>query len=165
MDEAQIKKNAEFLIENLPKVEILGEAKIRCKYRKMVEFAKCFGYTDKKYIGSEEEIIACPGFANSYAVKAFYTLVPGVKLEQDGVKRDLALVPTKLLHASQKYNWENCVPIKPGDILIAKARFGKIWVHEESMRLFAEMFLTVKNQNDELVCQITAGAAISAGGY
>jgi len=166
MDKEQIKKNAEFLMKELPDMEIPGVAKIRCKYKKMVDFAKCFGITDKKYIGSEEEgIIACPAFANSYAVKAFYTLVPGVKLEQDGVKRDLALVPTKLLHASQKYNWENCVPIKPGDVLIAKARFGKVWVHEESMRLFAQMFLTVKNQNDELVCQITAGAAIAEGGY
>lgn len=166
MDKEQIKKNVEFLMKELPGMEIPGVAKVRCKYKKMVDFAKCIGITDKKYIGSEEEsIIACPAFANSYTVKAFYTLIPGVKLVQDGVKRDLALIPTKLLHTSNKYNWENCVPIKPGDVLIAKGRFGKVWVHEESMRLFVEMLLTVKNQNDELVCQITSGAAIAAGGY
>jgi len=51
------------------------------------------------------------------------------------------------------------------DLFEELGKFGKIWVHEESMRLFAEMCLTVKNQNDELVCQITAGAAIAAGGY
>lgn len=166
MDKEQIKKNVEFLMKELPGMEIPGVAKVRCKYKKMVDFAKCIGITDKKYIGSEEEsIIACPAFANSYTVKAFYTLIPGVKLVQDGLKRDLALVPTKLLHTSNKYNWENCVPIKPGDALIAKGTFGKVWVHEESMRLFVEMLLTVKNQNDELVCQITSGAAIAAGGY
>ena len=164
MDESQIKKNSAFLIENLPKVEIPGEAKIRCKYRKMVEFAKCFGYTNKKYIGSEEEIIACPGFANSYTVKAFYTLIPAVKLEQDGKIRDMLLNPAKLLHASNQYNWENCVPIKPGDVLIAKAKYDKAWVNEK-MVLFTQMHLIVKNQNDELVCNITSIGAIRPGGY
>ncbi len=166
MDKEQIKKNAEFLMKELPSMEIPNVARIRCKYKKMVEFAKCIGITDKKYIGSEEEgIIACPAFANSYTVKAFYTLFPSVKLVQDGVERDLALVPTKLLHTSNKYNWENCVAIKPGDVLFAKAKFGKVWLHEESMRLFCELYVNVKNQNDELVCKISAGAAIAAGGY
>ena len=76
-----MKKNAEFLIKTLPTVEIPGSAKVKCRYKKMVDFAKCFGYTEEKYIGPEEKgIIACPGFANSVSVKAFYTLIPSVKI-------------------------------------------------------------------------------------
>ena len=165
MDEATMKKNAEFLIKTLPTVEIPGSAKVKCRYKKMVDFAKCFGYTDEKYIGSEEKgIIACPGFANAISVKAFYTLIPGVKIEQDGQMRDLLLNPNKLLHASQAYNWENCVPIKNGDSLIAKAAYEKAWVNE-SMVLFTQMALTVKNQNDELVFSVKTLGAIRPGGY
>ena len=166
MDSEQIKKNADFLMKNLSGIDVQGEAKFRCKYRKMVQFAKIYGYTDKKYIGDvEDEIIACPAFANAFTVKSFYILVPAAKIEQDGKMRPIALVPTKILHAGNTYHWENCVPIKAGDTITSKAKIGKVWVIEKSMMLFAELYLTAKNQNNELVCNVTSKVAISAGGY
>lgn len=164
MNKEEMKKNAEFLINILPKTEIPGSAKVSCRYKKMVAFAECFGYTDKKYIGAEDEIVACPGFANAFTVKAFYTLIPGIKLVQDGVQRDLLLDPTKLLHASNQYNWENCVPIRPGDRLVATAKYEKAWL-SETMVVYTDMSLNVVNQKGELVCNVKAVGAIRPGGY
>ena len=78
--------------------------------------------------------------------------------------RDLLLNPNKLLHASQTYHWENTVPIKNGDSLMAKASYEKAWVNER-MVLFTKLALTVKNQNDEMVFRVTTLAAIRPGGY
>ena len=168
MDEKEnkIKKNAEFLIKTLKDMEIPGSAKFKCRYKKMVDFAKIYGIRDLKYIGPEEEgIIACHAFANSFAVKAFYTLIPGLKITQNGEERPLVLKPNKLLHAGNKYNWEGCVDIKNGDALTATGKISNVWLVEQNMILFAELLLTVKNQNDELVCKVTSSAAIRPGGY
>ncbi|HEC37161.1 MAG TPA: hypothetical protein ENI29_02930, partial [bacterium] len=56
----EMKKNADFLIKNLPGKDVPGSAKINVRYKNLVNFAKCFGITDPKYVGSEEEgIVAC----------------------------------------------------------------------------------------------------------
>jgi len=84
---------------------------------------------------------------------------------QNGVDRPFLLDPGKLLHAGQKYDWEGCVDIKPNDKLIFTAKWGKVWVVEKNMVLFGEIFVTVKNQEGELVCKPTITAAIKPGGY
>jgi len=166
MDQEQIKKNAEFLVNNLSGKEIPGSARFKVRYKKMVDFAGIYGITDPKYVGPEEKgVIACHAFANSFAVNAFYILVPSLKVKQNGEERPLVLNPNKLLHAGNKYNWEDCVDIKNGDVLIATGKISKIWVVEKNLILFAELLLTVKNQNDELVCKVTSTAAIRPGGY
>jgi len=166
MDEEQIKKSAEFLVNNLSGKDIPGTARFKVRYKKMVNFAKIYGITDLKYVGPEEEgVIACHAFANSFAVNAFYILVPGLKVSQNGEERPLVLNPNKLLHAGNKYNWEDCVDIKNGDVLVATGKISKVWLVEKNMILFAELLLTVKNQNDELVCKVTSTAAIRPGGY
>ena len=77
MDEAEMRKNAEFLINTLPGMEIPGEARINVRARVMRSFAECYGITDPKYIGeNDEEIIACKAFANAFTVKSFYILIP-----------------------------------------------------------------------------------------
>ncbi|MFX0000055.1 MAG: MaoC family dehydratase N-terminal domain-containing protein [Candidatus Hodarchaeota archaeon] len=164
--ENEMKKSAEFLIKTLTDTDIPGNAKFKCRYNKMVNFAKIYGITDPKYIGPEEEgIIACHGFANSFAVNAFYILVPSLKVTQNGEERSLVKNPNKFLHAGNKYNWERCVDIKNGDLLTATAKISKVWLIEDSMILFAELLLNVKNQNDELVCNVTSSVAIRPGGY
>ncbi|MBD3338002.1 MAG: hypothetical protein GF353_02760 [Candidatus Lokiarchaeota archaeon] len=166
MDEAEMRKNAEFLMEKLPGKEIPGEAKIKCRYKKMKGLAECFGITNPKYVGEEEEIVACHAFANSFTVKSFYILIPGTKLElPDGTTRDFLLNPGKLLHAGNRYNWEGCVPIRPGDKLVGKGKWADVWLVEKNMTLFADLELTVKNQNDELVCRVFTRAAVRPGGY
>lgn len=166
MDEAEMRKNAQFLIENLTGAEIPGEHTLTVRYKTLVNFAKIFGVTDPKYVGSEEEgIIACHAFANHYLIKSLYTLLLGMKLVQDGKERDFILNLGKLLHASQKYNWEGCVDIKPGDKLTAKGSWGKVWLVESNMILFAELIVDVRNQNGELVCKATVSAAVRPGGY
>jgi len=166
MNEEQIKKSAEFLVNNLSGKDIPGTARFKVRYKKMVTFAKIYGITDLKYVGPEEEgVIACHAFANSFAVNAFYILVPGLKVSQNGEERPLVLNPNKLLHAGNKYNWEDCVDIKNGDVLVATGKISKVWLVEKNMILFAELLLTVKNQNDELVCKVTSTAAIRPGGY
>jgi len=162
----EMKKNAEFLISELTGKEIPGTAKFKCRYKKMVNFAKIYGITDPKYIGPEEEgIIACHAFANSFAVNAFYILFPALKVVQNGEERPVILNPNKILHAGNKYNWENCVDIKNADTLTTTGKNSRVWLVEKSMILFTEMILTVKNQNDELVCTITSSGAIRPGGY
>lgn len=162
----ELKKNAEFLIENLTGKELSGRAKINVRYKNLINFAKCFGITDPKYVGSEEGgIVACHAYANAYTIKGLYTLAPGVKLIQDGKERMLIKNPRMILHAGNKYNWEGCVDIRPGDKLTATAKFGKLWLVESNMMLFVEMITTIKNQNDETVCNVVVTAGIRKGGY
>jgi len=162
----EMKKNAEFLIENLSGKDLPGKVKINVRYKNLINFAKCFGITDPKYVGSEEEgIIACHAYANAYTIKSLYTLAPGVKLVQDGEERMLMKNPRLLLHAGNKYNWEGCVDVKPGDKLTATAKWGKMWLVEANMMLFAELIATIKNQNDETVCNVVVTAGIRKGGY
>ncbi|MFX1446083.1 MAG: MaoC family dehydratase N-terminal domain-containing protein [Promethearchaeota archaeon] len=165
MDEAEMKKNAQFLIENLSGKEIPGSHSLTVRYKSLVNFAKVFGITDPKYVGSEDEVIACHAFANHYTIKSLYTLLLGMKLEQDGKERDFVLNLGKLLHASQKYNWDGCVDIRPGDRLTATGKWGKVWLVEENMILFAQLIVEVRNQNNELVCKPVVTAAIRSGGY
>lgn len=166
MDENEIKKNAEFLIKTLKDMEIPGSARFKCRYKKMVNFAKIYGITDPKYIGPEEEgIIACHAFANAFTINAFYILVPNLKVTQNGEERLMVLNPNKLLHAGNKYNWEDCVDVKNGDVLTATGKISNVWLVENSMILFVQLLLTVKNQNDELVCKVTSNAALRPGGY
>jgi len=162
----EMKKNAEFLTENLPGKDLPGIAKISVRYRNLVNFANCFGITDPKYVGPEEEgVIACHAYANAYTIKSLYTLAPGAKFVQNGEERMLVKNPRMILHAGNKYNWEGCVDVKPGDKLTATAKFGKVWLVEANMMIFAELITTIKNQNDETVCNVVVTAGIRKGGY
>ncbi|MBD3255451.1 MAG: hypothetical protein GF383_10180 [Candidatus Lokiarchaeota archaeon] len=164
MDPEEIKKNAEFLINRVSGMEIPGSVRFRCKYKHMVRFAKCFGIEDPKYVGPEEsEIIACPAFANAFSAKLYVNMAT-ISFEQDGKKRGFLLDYKKLLHAANEYDWEGCVKIKPGDVLTINGEIGNLWVNEK-MRLFGEIFQTVKNQNGELVCKVKSIATIAPGGY
>lgn len=166
MDEEQIIKNAEFIINYLTGKEIPGKVKFSIRYKTLVGFAKIYGITDPKYVGSEEEgVIACHAFANSFTIKALYKLLLGMKLEQDGKERPFLINPGKLLHAGQKYNWEGCVDAKSGDKLEIKAKWGKLWVVEKNMILFANLHVEVRNQNGEIVVRPTVTAAVRPGGY
>jgi len=166
MDETEIKKNAEFLIKNLVGKEIPGTARVSIRYKTLVNFAEIYGITDSKYVGPEENgIVACHAFANHFTIKALYKLLIGMKLDQDGVERPFMLNVNKLLHGGQKYDWEGCVDVKPGDKLSITAKFGKVWVIENTMVLFTEIDVLVKNQDDELVCKPLITAAVRPGGY
>jgi hypothetical protein len=166
MDPEEVKKNAEFLIEALPGKKVPGKARIRCRYKNLVKFAKVYNIQNPKYVGPEGSgIVACHAFANSFTVKALYKLLLGMKLEQDGEKRNLVKDPGKILHGGQKYNWEGCVDIRAGDKLTITAEWGKVWLIEKNMILFTELLITVKNQNGELVCKPTTTVAIRKGGY
>jgi hypothetical protein len=166
MDESEIKKNAEFLINNLTGMEVPGKARISIRYKNLVDFAKVYGITNPKYVGPEEDgIVACHAFANHFTIKALYKLLLGMKLIQDGKERSFILNPGKLLHAGQVYNWEGCVDLKPGDKLTINAKWGKVWLIEKNMILFAELHVDVKNQDDEFVCKPIVRAAVRPGGY
>lgn len=161
MDQAEIEKNAKFLVENLPGTDIKGKVRFRVKYNDLVNFAKCFGITDPKYVGSEDEIVAFPAFANAFTVKALYTLIPSIKLEQDGNMRMLFINPAKALHASQEY--EFIKDIRPGDKLITSAIVGKVW--EKDLRLFVEIFMETVNQDGVVVVKGINIFTMAAGGY
>jgi hypothetical protein len=164
MNPEEIKRNAKFLIDFLPGMEIPGSVKFRCNYKHMVKLAKCFGITDPIYIGQEENgIVACPAFANAFSAKLYINMAR-IIFEQDGKKRGLVLDFKKLLHAGNEYDWEACVKIKPGDMLLIKGNIGKVWVNED-MRLFGEIFQTVRNQEGDLVCKVKSVATIAPGGY
>jgi hypothetical protein len=166
MDEEEMIENAELLKSALPGKKVPGKVRIRCRYKNLVDFAKVFGFEDPKYVGPEEDgIVACKAFANHFTIKALYKLLLGMKIEQDGKKRPFILNPGKLLHAGNKYNWDNCVDIKDGDSLTITAEWGNVWLVEKNMILFAELLVTAKNQNDELVCRPTVTAAVRPGGY
>ena len=166
MEPEEMKKNAEFLIKELTGKDIPGEAKMNCRYKTLIKFAKIYGITDPKYVGPEEDgIIACHGFANAFTVKSFYSLLIGFKLVQNGKERTLLLNPGKLLHAGNQYNWEGCVDIKNGDKLIVTAKWGKAWFVEKNNMFFAELLATVRNQNGEVVCNIKSNLGIRPGGY
>jgi hypothetical protein len=166
MDEAEIKENADFLIKNLVGKEIPGTARVSIRYKTLVNFAEIYGITDSKYVGPEENgIVACHAFANHFTIKALYKLLLGMKLDQDGVERPFMLNVNKLLHGGQKYDWDGCVDVKPGDKLSITAKFGKVWVIENTMVLFSEIEVLVKNQDDELVCKPLITAAVRPGGY
>lgn len=166
MDKAEIKKNADFLIKNLVGKEIPGTARVSIRYKTLVNFAEIYGITDSKYIGPEENgIVACHAFANHFTIKALYKLLLGMKIDQDGVERPFMLNVNKLLHGGQKYDWDGCVDVKPGDKLSITAKFGKVWVIENTMVLFSEIEVLVKNQDDELVCKPLITAAVRPGGY
>ena len=147
-------------------MDVPGKAKVSIRYKNLVDFAKVYGITNPKYVGSEEDgVIACHAFANHFTIKALYKLLLGMKLVQDGKERTFVLNPGKLLHAGQVYNWEGCVDVKPGDKLTIKAKWGKVWLIEKNMILFAELHTEVKNQNDEFVCKPIVRAAVRPGGY
>jgi hypothetical protein len=166
MKDEEIKKNAEFLINNLSGKEIPGSVKVPIRYKNLVDFARVYGITDPRYVGTEEEgVIACHAFANHFTIKALYKLLIGMKLVQDGKERPFIINPGKLLHAGQKYNWEGCVDAKPGDKLEITAKWGKVWVIEKNMILFADLYVEVRNQDGEVVVRPTVTAAIRPGGY
>jgi len=165
MDKEEIKENAQFLIDNYSNREISGKATVNIRYKDLVGFAKVYGITDPKYVGPEESgIIACHAFANHFTVKGLYKLVLGLKIEKDGEARPFLRDPGKLLHAGQIYDWEGCVDVKPGDKLTVTGGWGKIWLVEANLILFAEFKVSVKNQNGELVCKPTIIAAVRPGG-
>lgn len=161
MEQAQIKKNAKFLVENLPGTEIKGSVRYRVRYNDLVNFAKCYGITDPKYVGSEDEIVAFPAFANAFTVKTLYNLIPAIKLEQDGVMRMVFITAGKVLHASQEYEFIS--DIRPGDKLVSTASIGKVW--ETNLRLFVEVFVDTKNQDGDVVMKGTLIFTIAPGGY
>ncbi|MFO7796946.1 MAG: MaoC family dehydratase N-terminal domain-containing protein [Promethearchaeia archaeon] len=164
MDKETIKRNAEFLQKKLPGMKIPGKVKFHCRYKHMVEFAKCFDLTDPKYIGPDEDkIIACPAFANAFSAKLYVNMAT-IQFEQNGKTRGFLLDFKKLLHAANEYDWEDCVKIRAGDKLTMEGEIGDIWVNEK-MRLFGEIFQRVKNQNGELVCKVKTIATIAPGGY
>jgi len=166
MEPEEIKKNAEFLIKNISGKELPGKVNISIRYKKLVDFAEVYGITDPKYVGSEEDgIIACHAFANHFTIKALYKLLLGMKLIQDGKERPFVLNPNKLLHAGQLYNWEGCVEVHPGDKLSVQAKWGKVWLIEDNMILFAELHVEVKNQDGKMVCKPVVTAAVRPGGY
>ena len=113
-----MKKSAEFLVKNLTGMEIEGTNSISVRYKTLVNFAKIFGITDPKYVGSEEDgVIACHAFANHYVIKSLYKMLAGSKFEKDGQEVNPIKNFGKVLHAGQIYNFEGCVDIKPGDKL------------------------------------------------
>ncbi|TFF97469.1 MAG: hypothetical protein EU541_08200 [Promethearchaeota archaeon] len=166
MDQDEMKENAQFLIDELPGKPLPGSVRIRCRYKNLVDFAKVYGFTDPKYVGPEENgIVACKAFANHFTVKAIYKLVLGMKLEKDGEKKAFVRDPGKLLHAGNKYNWEDCVDIQDGDKLTITGKWGNVWLVEKNMILFAELLVEARNQEGELVCKPTVRAAVRPGGY
>ncbi|MFX1495654.1 MAG: MaoC family dehydratase N-terminal domain-containing protein [Promethearchaeota archaeon] len=166
MDDEHIKKNAEFLIDNLAGKEVPGTVKFNVRYKTLVDFAKIYGINDPKYVGSEEVgVIACHAFANSFTVKALYKLLLGMKLEQNGKERPFITNPGKLLHMGQKYDWEGCVELKQGDKLNITAKWGKVWLIEKNMMLLAEFHVEVRNQNGEMVVRPVVTAGVRPGGY
>ena len=92
-------------------------------------------------------------------------MLAGAKFEKDGQTINPIKNFGKVLHAGQIYNFEGCVDIKPGDKLTISAKFGKVWLVDETMILYTELIMPVKNQNNELVCKATINAAIRPGGY
>ncbi len=161
-----MKKSGEFLVKNLTGLEVEGTNSISVRYKTLVNFAKIFGITDPKYVGSEEDgIIACHAFANHYVIKSMYKMLAGSKFEKDGQEVNPIKNFGKVLHAGQIYNFDGCVDIKPGDKLKISAKFGKVELIEETMVLYTEIIMPVKNQNNELVCKATINAAIRPGGY
>ena len=166
MDIEEMKKNAEFLINNMKGMEIPGSITVNIRYRNMVNFAKVYGITEPKYIGSEEEgVVACHAFANYFTIKAIYKLLLGFKLNQDGKERGIMLDPGKLLHAGNRYNWEGCVDVKPRDKLTVTGKCTDVKLVEKNMMLFADFLVHVKNQNNEPVCNITISAGFRKIGY
>ena len=166
MDIEEMKKNAEFLINNMKGMEIPGSTTINIRYRNMVNFAKVYGISEPKYIGSEEEgVVGCHAFANYFTIKAIYKLLLGLKLNQDGKERGIMHDPGKLLHAGNRYNWEGCVDVKPGDKLTVTGKCTDVKLVEKNMMLFADFLVHVKNQNNEPVCNITISSGFRKGGY
>lgn len=166
MDDEQIKKSAEFLINNLAGKDVPGSVKINVRYRTLVDFAKVYGITDPKYIGPEEEgVIACHAFANHFTIKALYKMLLGMKVVQNGEERPFVKNPGKLLHMGQTYNWEDCVDLKSGDKLLITAKWGKVWLIEKNMMLLAEFHVEVRNQDDDLIVKPIVTAGIRPGGY
>ncbi len=166
MDIEEMKKNAEFLIKNMKGMEIPGSTTVNIRYRNMVNFAKVYGISDPKYIGSEEQgVVACHAFANYFTIKAIYKLLLGFKLNQDGKERGIMLDPGKLLHAGNRYNWEGCVDVNPGDKLTVTGKCTAVKLVEKNMMLFADFLVHVKNQNNKPVCDITISAGFRKGGY
>lgn len=161
MDQVQIEKNAKFLVENLPGTKVKGKVRFRVRYNDLVNFAKCYGITDPRYVGSEDEIVAFPAFANAFTVKTLYTLIPSIKLEQDGEMRMVFINPGKALHASQEY--EFIKDIRPGDKLVSTASIGKVW--EKNLRLFIEIFVETKNQDGNVVVKGIVIFTMASGGY
>ena len=166
MDIAEMKKNAQFLIDNIKGKDIPGSTTISVRYKNLVNFAKVYGITDPKYVGPEESgVIACHAFANFYTIKSLYKLLLGFKLNQDGKERGLAIDLGKLLHAGNEYNWEGCVDVKPGDKLTVTGKCIDVRLVEKNMMLFTDFLVNVKNQNNEPVCNITISAGFRKGGY
>ncbi len=165
MDPEEVKKNGEFLVNYLKGREIPDTATVNVRYKNLVGFAKIYGIEDSKYVGSEEEIVACRAFANNFTIKALYKLLIGMKVVQDGKERPFLIDLGRILHARQKYDWDGCADVKPGDKLKISAKWGNVWVVEKNMILFADLLVEVKNQNGELVCKPTVTAAVRPGGY
>ncbi len=161
-----MKSNAEFLIKNVKGVEIPGTVKVTIRYKSLVSFAKVYGITDPKYIGSEEDgVVACHAFANHFTIKAVYKLLIGFQVDQDGEPRAIMLDPGKLLHTGNIYNWEGCVDVKPGDKLFITGSCEDVWLNETNMMLFYKFLVNVKNQNEEPVCRVVITAGVRKGGY
>ncbi len=166
MNAEEIKKNAEFLIATLPGRKIEGSEKITVRYKNLVNFARIYRKTDTKYIGSEEDgIVAIRSWANVYTIKTLYKLVLGEKFQQGGIERPFLLNTNKMLHAGNIYDWEGCVDVKNGDKLTGTASWGEFWFVEKNKMLFGNLHAKIKNQNDELVCNVTSRIGIRPGGY
>ncbi|HUW90411.1 MAG TPA: MaoC family dehydratase N-terminal domain-containing protein [Candidatus Nanopelagicaceae bacterium] len=166
MDIEEMKKNAGFLIKNVKGIEIPGSATVNVRYKTLVNFAKVYGITDSKYVGSEEDgIVACHGFANHFTIKAVYKLLIGFNVVQDGKTRGIMLDLGKLLHTGNIYSWEGCVDVKPGDKLQVTGSCEDVWLNEKNMMLFYKFLVNVTNQNEEPVCDVVITAGVRKGGY
>ena len=76
---------------------------------------------------------------------------------EEGIIKDLS----RLLHGGQKY--EFLKPVKPGDKLELYVEIKNIYV--KNNMLFIEFNLPVKNQNKEMVSNLTTTFIIRPGGF
>lgn len=155
----------------------LKRKRFRVRGRKIVRFAKSINVTPEapnaaRYLNVGETpegkpdysaVVAHPAYGMAFTIKALYGSLGLTRTNAAGRKVTLCNDPGKLLHAGQKYDYRDCVPIRDGDKLSTVATISDVYVKKTILYMVSD--LETRNQRDELVLRTTATVAVREGGY
>lgn len=120
------------------------------------QYAKATDDPNPEFHLEEDSKLLTPlSFTSVYWISAIPNFLK--KVMEEGIIKDLS----RLLHGGQKY--EFLKPVKPGDKLELYVEIKNIYV--KNNMLFIEFNLPVKNQNKEMVSNLTTTFIIRPGGF
>lgn len=141
----------------------------KVKGEDMIRFSKSIGCTDPTYtkIPTDSEgnpvydrLKAHPMFPSIFTIKLLFKLQ---HMQDKKTGKPIAADKKKFLHAQHRFNYENTVPIKAGQLLSTKGELKELFV--KNKQLWFKVELETRTLAKELVIRTYVTFIIREGGF